>query len=107
MRSAKVSFYRIKTIPATALAGLLMSCAAPSTKSAKTNPQPVQAEAEQQPTRQVVPPEIVRSKSMRIVNGLKILTMTNANGDYLLSCSLKAGESCITPATRKKLFIVQ
>jgi hypothetical protein len=82
-------------------ATVLLSCST-APKSAKANPQ---AEAEQQPTRQAVPPEIVRSKNMRIANGLKILTMTNANGDYLLSCNLKAGESCITPEPRKNYLL--
>lgn len=90
------------------IAALFLSCGTSPKKSAKANVQPVPAtEVEQQPTQAIVPPEIVRSKNMRIANGLKILTMANATGDYVLSCSLKAAESCITPTPGKKIFFIQ
>jgi hypothetical protein len=55
----------------------------------------------------VIPPEVVRSEEVHIdiENGLKMVTVRNANGHYLLSCKINA-EGCITPAPNKNYLLV-
>ncbi len=48
----------------------------------------------------IVPSEIVRCTNVEIVQEAKNLTMSNANGDYSLSCNPKAA-GCITPEPGK------
>ena len=51
------------------------------------------------------PPEVVRSEDVRIENGVKMLTVGNANGHYLLICNTIA-DSCITPAPSKNYLLL-
>lgn len=100
---------RWKLFLATLSVGLLLSCSTPSTKPSKANSQDPSSTAGQ-PHQQrddvgVVPPEVVRSEEVHIGNGVKMLTVGNANGHYLLSCNTKV-DSCITPAPGKNYLLL-
>ncbi len=49
-------------------------------------------------------PEIVRSKQVQIDHEIKTVTVGNANGDYVLSCNMKA-ENCQTPTPGKNYYV--
>ena len=50
-------------------------------------------------------PEKVRSKQVQIDNrGVKTITVGNENGDYVLSCNMKA-DNCVTPVPGKNYYI--
>jgi hypothetical protein len=80
---------------------LLLSCQRTPTKSAKANSQNPASSVEQG----VIAPEVVRSEKVHIENGLKMLTVGNANGHYLLSCYTEAG-GCITPEPNKNYLLI-
>ena len=50
-------------------------------------------------------PEIVRSQQVQNDNrGIKIVTLGNTNGDYVLSCNTKA-DNCLTPTPGKDYYV--
>jgi hypothetical protein len=74
--------------------GVLLSCSNSPTK------QPVSQSHEDG----TVAPEIVRSEAVRIEDGVKMLTVSNLQGNYLLSCNSDL-DSCITPAPGKDYLL--
>jgi hypothetical protein len=55
--------------------------------------------------KELTEPEIVRSKQVQIDNrGIKTITVGNANGDYALSCNMKA-DYCLTPVPGKGYYV--
>lgn len=86
-------------------AGILLSCAGPS-KSAKTEPQEPSAMKVQATTsdKSLVAPDIVQCTGMHIDGTIKNVTMSNSNGDYYLSCNIKA-QGCETPVPGKNYLL--
>ena len=86
--------------------GVLLACCTSPTKSAKASSQAAAPEEEKQLSQDdgVIPPEVVRCKNMRISQEVKTLTMSNANGEYFLSCNVKAA-GCITPEPGKNYLL--
>lgn len=89
------------------ICAVLFSCGTSPAKQAHGNSQTVTAEG-QKTQRQddgVVLPEVVRSKNVHIANGLKTVTVSNLNGEYLLSCNIQASSGCITPIPGKNYLL--
>jgi len=83
--------------------GVLLSCTSSPTKPASESSQVKAAPGStleqsnpQQQTDGLVPPEIVRSEGVRIEKGVKMLTVGNVQGHYLLSCNTNQ-DGCVTP----------
>ncbi|MCU1304933.1 MAG: hypothetical protein JWQ87_5217 [Candidatus Sulfotelmatobacter sp.] len=50
-------------------------------------------------------PEIVRAEQVQTDNhGVKTITVGNANGEYVLSCNMKA-DNCMTPMPEKDYYV--
>jgi len=60
--------------------------------------------SEQQKAEGLVPPEIVRSESVDVQYGAKIVTVGNAAGHYTLCCNTEA-EHCLTPTPGKDYLL--
>jgi hypothetical protein len=74
---------------------------APAAASTVVKPVPVKDEEGNELTE----PEKVRSKQVQIDNrGVKTVTVGNTNGDYVLSCNMKA-DNCVTPAPGKDYYL--
>lgn len=72
--------------------GFLLSCGSVPAKPAKANQQPAVAEEEKKRQSQdsgIVPPEIVRSKNVRVAFGLKTVTVGNINGNMCCHATSK------------------
>jgi hypothetical protein len=52
-----------------------------------------------------VPPEVVQSVKVEISDGIKVLTVANTSGRYVLSCNLEA-LGCVTPEPNKKYLLI-
>jgi hypothetical protein len=77
------------------------SCSSPKVTppdgAAKAAPDSIgAATVPQEPDQELIPPETVRAEEMRIVSGVKLLTVGNTQGHYHLSCNAKV-DSCVTP----------
>src|SRR5665213_587484 len=85
------------------ICAVLFSCGTSPSKQADENSPTSTAKGQKKQSQDdgVVLPEVVRSKNVHIANGLKIVTVGNANGEYLLSCNIQAPSGCITPIPGK------
>jgi len=92
-----------KIVLAMCICAVLFSCGTSPSRRANGNSQTPAAEGQKKQSQDdaVVLPEVVRSKSVHIANGLKTVTVSNANGEYLLSCNIQASSGCITPIPGK------
>jgi hypothetical protein len=85
----------------------LLSCSSSPTKSALVDSQtkPASHSAVSRPEGEgPFPPEIVRCERVTVENGVKRLTVGDAQGHYLLSCDTSQ-KSCITPTPGKDYLL--
>lgn len=99
----------MQTLPFTLLMfGLIIaaSCSSSPPKSAAANaaPEPTVVQPNQQQNAELTPPETVRSEEVRIVSGVKLVTVGNSLGHYHLSCNAKV-DSCVTPMPGKDYLV--
>src|SRR5712692_9177044 len=88
--------------------GVLVSCSSSPTKPTSnikaTSNSTVKQPNQLQQTDELTPPEIVRSERVRIEKGVKMLTVGNVHGHYLLSCNTNLN-SCVTPTPGKNYLL--
>jgi hypothetical protein len=103
---------KLKLILALLSFGVLLSCSSSRPKtsaSANSYIKPTADATLEQPNKQpridgVRPPELFRSEGVRIEKGVKILTVGNVQGHYLLSCNTNL-DSCVTPIPGKDYLL--
>jgi hypothetical protein len=92
------------------LFGTWASCSNAPTKPNPTNSEPKTTnnstvqQTNPMETEGVTPPETVQSEQVRIAKGVKLLTVGNAKGHYLLSCNTNL-DSCLSPTPGKDYLV--
>jgi hypothetical protein len=86
--------------------GCLVSCSSNSSKTPASAPLASSAQKVSTPTPDptLVPPETVRMEKVVFVNGVKNLTVSNAEGRYALACNSDL-DSCVTPTPGKDYLL--
>src|ERR1700680_3546793 len=88
--------------------GVLVSCSSsptkPNSQIKATSGSTVEHPNQQQQTDELTPPEIVRPEGVRIENGVKMLTVGNVQGHYLLLCNTNV-DGCVTPTPGKDYLL--
>src|ERR1039458_4547127 len=84
--------------------GCLLSCSSNSSRTPDSAPLTSSAQTVPTPDPTLVPPETVRMEKVVFVNGVKNLTVSNADGRYALACNSNL-DSCATPTPGKDYLL--